>query len=82
MKDYAFYRVFWRVECWAAVSPTDKSRRNGTLSAVASEKASYPPSVTFAVIPLIIERIHFFKVGSAGRGTYYVLTHKQDINRA
>jgi len=41
-----------------------------------------PPSATFAVIPLIIERIHFFKVESAGRGTYYVLTHKQDINRA
>jgi len=56
MKDYAFYRVLWRVECWAAVSPTDKSRRNGTLPAVASEKASYP-STMFAVIPLIIELI-------------------------
>ena len=40
----------------AAVSPTDKSRRNGTLPTVASEKASYP-NATLAVIHLIIELI-------------------------
>ena len=43
----------------AAVSLTDKSRKNGTLPAVASEKASYP-STMFAVIPLIIELIRLF----------------------
>jgi len=42
--------------CRAAVFPTDKSRRNITLPAVASEKASYP-CATFAVIPLIIDGV-------------------------